>query len=359
METTMANITVHRNKTQSLVLAKVTETVGIGSVNLTGPQRKMVNALWYTAQQEMKRSGIEERKYFSIPFDEFRSLIGWENCRQYSKIKALARAITSAPVDFDVLNKGRREWHCTNLVSSVIISQSEETGETIVKYDLPIPIIEMLYNVEAPFLKLILHRQAVLSGKYAIDLYENLADWAHVGILDVPIKKLAKIIGVPENKTDQGWYIKKCVKRAIEEINKAPETCMYVTWKTESKKNRLLKAIFSIKDFPNVDEKKRYIHKKPVNEIETKTHYWVWLKHKIGSILPKLPKEQLNEFTEALTEIEKNTILTCSTDPFKACESGSINALICMQSILNDYGYNIPDLEAWEPEETAGLPLFD
>lgn len=136
-------------------------------------------------------------------------------------------------VEYNILRKDKTIEGITSLILELEIITDNNTGEVLIKYNLPNMVREALLkdNKEALFAQINLIVKKNLKHKYSLIIYDLIKDYENVEIPTINIEEFRKILGV-ENKYKNFQDLKKrVINPVIKEINCNPD----IDWTIEYK----------------------------------------------------------------------------------------------------------------------------
>ena len=176
----------------------------------------LIHAVW---------DDLETKRIHELPVSEvaqiFRKLGGdrakswlWDSVQSLSETK-----VTFEGVKGDVRYKG-----ISRLISAVILTEDESRKKETLQFEFPAALINIIKE-PYQYARLRTHYLITLSGKYSVTLYEILEGLANrtVPKITVPVEQLRVWLKVPEGKLSSwGHFYTRCLKPALDEINKNP-----------------------------------------------------------------------------------------------------------------------------------------
>ncbi len=216
---------------KAVILFKPSGTIAIGG-DLSKIQRKFYDGFLYYAKNTLEKD-INSRWFFTY-LKNLKSLLDRDELGKDNKyLKNEIKKMKNINVEYNILKKDKTIEGITSLILELEIITDNNTGEVLIKYNLPNMVREALLkdNKEALFAQINLIVKKNLKHKYSLIIYDLIKDYENVEIPTINIEEFRKILGV-ENKYKNFQDLKKrVINPVINEINSNPD----IDWTIEYK----------------------------------------------------------------------------------------------------------------------------
>ncbi len=216
---------------KAVILFKPSGTIAIGG-DLSKIQRKFYDGFLYYAKNTLEKD-INSRWFFTY-LKNLKNLLDRDESGKDNKyLKNEIKKMKNINVEYNILRKDKTIEGITSLILELEIITDNNTGEVLIKYNLPNMVREALLkdNKEALFAQINLIVKKNLKHKYSLIIYDLIKDYENVEIPTINIEEFRKILGV-ENKYKNFQDLKKrVINPVIKEINCNPD----IDWTIEYK----------------------------------------------------------------------------------------------------------------------------
>jgi len=298
------------SKRKAVILFKPSGTIAIGG-ELTAIQRKFYDGFLYIGKQQLEEN--INRKWFEVKLRDLKSLLNTKEQNKNNKyFKEQIRKLNKIEVEYNILEKDKMIEGFFNLITEGKFITDKETGEVVIKYNLPNMVKDSLLknNKQALFAQINLAIKKNLKHKYSLILYDLIKDYENVEIPEITIGQFRKLFGI-ENKYKLFQDIRKYVLiPAVTEINNNPdiEFKVDISLKKQGSKYTHIKFIKTIKD-KQIKENSNIDLDKFLNKLPEQLRSLISIKKTINKYLnqPERVKRNIDYFLKKYqnNQIEK------------------------------------------------------
>ena len=211
------------SKRKAVILFKPSGTIAIGG-ELTTIQRKFYDGFLYVGKKQLEEN--INRKWFEVKLKDLKSLLNAnEQDKNNQYFKDQIRKLSQVEVEYNLLEKDKIIEGFFNLITEGKFITDKETGEVVIKYNLPNMVKESLLknNKQALFAQINLAIKKNLKHKYSLILYDLIKDYESVDIPEITIKQFRKIFGIENKYKSFNDLKKRVINPAVTEINNNPD----------------------------------------------------------------------------------------------------------------------------------------
>jgi plasmid replication initiation protein len=220
----------------------------VGAIHTSGDlsflERKLSNILLVSAYDDL----LTKRTH-SIPVNILCPLLGWDDSKNYTRLKDALKKLASTPIEFNLHNDGVDDWQTMSILSFAQI----KGGICSFRYDEA--LAEKFYDPEI-YAMINLQIQRKLDGAYALTLYENCVRYRpnnkkkHGSTGEWSLALFRSIIGATSKHYDDFRRLNsKIIKPAIAQINKV--TDIFLTAFPVKQGTQVVGIRFEVSDNPN------------------------------------------------------------------------------------------------------------
>lgn len=213
----------------STVLKKHVAAVHI-SGELSLVERKIANILLLNAYDNLVPSDGSDARH-TIPIGYLGHMLGWEESKNVTSLKAALRTLQKTAVEFNLMNDGRDDWESMSLLSYARVRDG------ICTYGYVGELARKLHNPEI-FATVNIGVQKRFKGGYSLTLYENCVRYKNVkstGWLDV--EKFRRLMGAEAAMYEDFKRLSAFViKKSVEEINAVSDIRIVPEYRREGRK---------------------------------------------------------------------------------------------------------------------------
>lgn len=220
----------------------------VGAIHTSGDlsflERKLSNILLVSAYDDL----LTKRTH-SIPVNILCPLLGWDDSKNYTRLKSALKKLASTPIEFNLNHDGVEDWETMSILSWAQI----KGGICSFRYDEA--LAEKFYDPEI-YAMINLHIQRKLDGAYALTLYENCVRYRpnnkkkHGSTGEWSLSLFRSIIGANSKHYDDFRRLNsKIIKPAIAQINKL--TDIFLTATPVKQGTQVVGIKFDVADNPN------------------------------------------------------------------------------------------------------------
>ena len=237
---------------KAVILFKPSGTIAIGG-DLSKTQRKFYDGFLYYAKNALEKD-INTRWFFTY-LKNLKSLLDRDELGKDNKyLKNEIKKMKNINVEYNILKKDKTIEGITSLILELEIITDNNTGEVLIKYNLPNMVREALLkdNKEALFAQINLIVKKNLKHKYSLIIYDLIKDYENVEIPTINIEEFRKILGV-ENKYKNFQDLKKrVINPVINEINCNPDIDWTIEYKLIKRGPKYVAIKFTKKRKPSI-----------------------------------------------------------------------------------------------------------
>ena len=241
------------NRKLSVLLKKPSATIAI-KADLSAVQRKFYNALLFKAKTELKKNESGKLKnVFTISLTDLKSLLKDGAAHNNSYYMNELKKLLDKKVEYNILHKDYESYTIANLVSALkIVSRKNDREKVVIKFELPVTILEILADPRGFFANIDLKVMKELDSKYSTILYELCKDYENVEIPKMTIEKFKEMFNLAGKKSyERIDHVKTWVlDPAIKELNENPKIDFLVSYKLYKTGKRYTHIKFIVKPKP-------------------------------------------------------------------------------------------------------------
>lgn len=200
----------------------------VGAIHTSGDlsllERKLSNILLVSAYDDL----LTKRTH-SIPVNILCPLLGWDESKNYTRLKDALKKLASTPIEFNLHKDGEDDWQVMSILSWAQI----KGGVCSFRYDEA--LAEKFYDPEI-YAMINLRIQRMFEGAYALNLYENCVRFrpnnkkTHGSTGEWSMELFRSIIGATAKHYDEFKRLNsKIIKPAVAQINKVSDIFLVPT----------------------------------------------------------------------------------------------------------------------------------
>lgn len=217
---------------------------------MTAEQRKIYNYLIFEAKEQLREN--PKRTIFEV---EIWNICKYTGAQNNFHIKQSVKDMESITVKVNTLGKDKiRKWEPFNLLEKVE-GMEDEAG--FITYSLPKQVVETIYSPDK-YCEIDLAIVKGLKSKYAIAIYEFIADYINIHNIKTTIDKFKSLMGIDPLTQYQRFFDfkKRVIEPAIDEINSKTPIIVKVEPIYRGRKVVALQFFFRYRDESKSEKKK-------------------------------------------------------------------------------------------------------
>ena len=193
-------------------------------------ERKIANILLLNAYDNLVPSDGSDARH-TIPVSYLGHMVGWEESKNVTALKAALRSLQKTVVEFNVLKDGREDWESMSLLSYARVRDG------LCTYGYVGELARKLHDPEV-FATINVGVQKRFKGGYSLTLYENCVRFKNVkstGWWD--LEKFRRLMGAEAAMYDDFKRLSAfVVKKSVEEINAVSDIRVVPEYRREGRK---------------------------------------------------------------------------------------------------------------------------
>lgn len=193
-------------------------------------ERKVANILLLNAYDNLVPADGKEARH-TIPVSYLGHMVGWEESKNVTALKAALRSLQKTVVEFNVLKDGREDWESMTLVSFAKIRDG------LCTYGYVSELARKLHDPEV-FATINVGVQKRFKGGYSLTLYENCVRFKNVKSTGWwELDKFRRLMGAEAAMYDDFKRLSAfVVKKSVEEINAVSDIRVVPEYRREGRK---------------------------------------------------------------------------------------------------------------------------
>ena len=200
-------------------------------------ERKIANILLLNAYDNLVQSDGSDARH-TIPVSYLGHMVGWEESKNVTALKAALRSLQKTIVEFNILKDGREDWESMSLLSYARVRDGLCTygyvGELARKLHDPDVFATINVGVQKRF-----------KGGYSLTLYENCVRFKNVKSTGWwELEKFRRLMGAEAAMYDDFKRLSQfVVKKSVEEINAVSDIRIVPEYRKEGRKVVAIKFV--------------------------------------------------------------------------------------------------------------------